>query len=119
MNTDKFYAESIAKEYAIQDTSKVIALRKLDRKAKSAANIFAYSFGTVAALTLGTGLCLAMRVIGSDLAAPTALGAALGAIGIIGVSVNYPIYKRLLAAGKKKYAFEIMTLAKEISEAVG
>ena len=39
-----------------------------------------------------------------------------GTVGIIGVSVNYPIYKKLLASGKKKYAFEIMTLAKEISE---
>ena len=30
--------------------------------------------------------------------------------------VNYPIYKKLLAQGKQKYAFEIMELAKEISE---
>lgn len=31
MNTDKIYAESIAKEYAPKDSSKIIALRKLDR----------------------------------------------------------------------------------------
>ena len=41
MNTDKIIAESIAKEYAPKDTSKLIALRKLDRKAKLPANIFA------------------------------------------------------------------------------
>lgn len=35
---------------------------------------------------------------------------------MIGMGVNYPIYKKLLANGKKKYAFEIMELAKEISE---
>ena len=40
MNTNKIYAESIAKEYAPKDTSKIIALRKLDRKAKRPANIF-------------------------------------------------------------------------------
>ena len=34
MNTDKIYAESIAKEYAPKDNSKIVALRKLDRKAK-------------------------------------------------------------------------------------
>lgn len=34
---------------------------------------------------------------------------------MVGMSVNYPIYKRILASGKKKYAFEIMELAKEIS----
>ena len=33
MNTDKIYAESIANEYAPKDTSKVVALKKLDAKA--------------------------------------------------------------------------------------
>lgn len=32
MNTDKIYAEAIANEYAPKKTSKVIALKKLDRK---------------------------------------------------------------------------------------
>ncbi len=44
------------------------------------------------------------------------LGIILGIIGIIGVSVNYPIYKKMLAKGKQKYAFEIIQLAKEISD---
>ena len=34
----------------------------------------------------------------------------------LGMGVNYPIYKKMLAQGKQKYAFEIMELAKEISE---
>ncbi len=38
-------------------------------------------------------------------------------IGMAGVGVNYPIYNKLLEQGKRKYAFEIMQLAKEISEA--
>ena len=45
MNTDKIYAESVAKEYAPKENSKINALRKLDRKAKSPAIIFAYTFG--------------------------------------------------------------------------
>ena len=32
MNTDKIYAEQLANEYAPKDTSKVVALRKLDAK---------------------------------------------------------------------------------------
>ena len=35
MNTDKIWAEAIAKEYAPKDDSKVTALKKLDKKAKS------------------------------------------------------------------------------------
>ena len=42
MNTDKIFAEAIDNEYSPKDTSKVVALRKLDRKAKGPANIFAY-----------------------------------------------------------------------------
>lgn len=44
MNTDKIYAEQLANEYAPKDTSKVIALRKLDKKAKLHATVFTYTF---------------------------------------------------------------------------
>ena len=114
MNTDKIYAESIAKEYAPKEDSKIVALRKLDRKAKKPANVFAYTFGVISSLVLGTGMSLAMQVIGNG-AADVALGITVGIFGIIGCSVNYPIYKEMLDNGKKKYAFEIIELAKEIS----
>ena len=114
MNTDKIYAESIAKEYAPKDSSKILALRKLDRKAKLPANIFTFTFGTFSSLVLGTGMCLAMQVIGSG-TLMMALGIVIGIIGIAGCAINYPIYKKILENGKKKYAFEIVELAKEIS----
>lgn len=116
MNTDKIYAEQLANEYAPKDTSKVVALRKLDAKAKLPATVFTYTLGVIASLILGVGMFLSMKVIGSGTTAMFVLGIILGVIGIAGVSVNYPIYKMLLAKGKQKYAFEIMELAKEISE---
>jgi len=117
MNTDKIYAESIANEYAEKDTSKVIALKKLDRKAKQPANIFAYTFGILMSLVLGLGMCLSMSVIGPGGTEMFALGIVLGVIGIAGVSVNYFfIYKKILENGKNKYAYDIIQLAKEISE---
>ena len=64
MNTDKIYAESIVNEYAPKETSKVVALKKLDRKAKEPANIFAFTFGILSSLLLGTGMSLSMKVIG-------------------------------------------------------
>lgn len=112
MNTDKIYAEQLANEYAPKDTSKVIALRKLDAKAKLPAVVFAYTFGIIAALITGLGMCLSMGIIGSG----TEAMFILGVIGFLAINVNYPIYKKLLARGKQKYAFEIMELAKEISE---
>ncbi len=116
MNTDKIYAEAIANEYSPKDTSKVVALKKLDHRAKAPANIFAYTFGIVMSLVLGTGMCLSMKVIGDGSAGVMIAGIIIGIIGIIGVSVNYPFYKKLLSRGKNKYAFEIMQLAKEISD---
>ena len=50
MNTDKIYAEALASEYAPKETSKVTALKKLDRKAKLPAEIFTYTFGVISAL---------------------------------------------------------------------
>ena len=116
MNTDKIYAEQLANEYAPKDTSKVVALRKLDAKAKRPANVFTYTLGTLSALVFGTGMCLAMGQIGSGTTGSFVLGIIVGLLGMAGMSVNYPIYKKLLAQGKQKYAFEIMELAKKISE---
>ncbi len=115
MNTDKIYAESIAKEYAPKENSKIVALRKLDRKAKMPATIFTYTFGIISALIAGTGMSLAMQVIGGTLPL-TILGIVIGIIGFAGTGINYPIYKKILENGKKKYAYEIVELAREISE---
>ena len=116
MNTDKIYAEQLANEYAPKDASKVVALRKLDARAKRPAAVFTYSFGIVSALVLGGGMCLSMGQIGSGTTGSFALGIMIGIIGMIGMGVNYPVYKRILENGKRKYAFEIMELAKEISD---
>ncbi len=116
MNTDKIFAEALANEYAPKRASKVIALKKLDRKAKNPANISAYTFGVIMCLIFGVGMCLGMKVIGPATTAFFVLGIVLGIIGIIGMSINYSIYKKLLEKGKQKYAFEIMELAKEICE---
>ena len=117
MNTDKIYAEQLANEYALKDTSKVIALRKLDAKAKLPATVFTYTFGIITALVAGVGMCLSMKIIGNGSASMMIVGIIVGLIGIIGVGINYPIYRKLLESGKQKYAFEIMQLAKDISEA--
>lgn len=116
MNTDKIYAESLAEEYAPKDTSKVVALRKLDARAKLPATIFTYSLGIAAALVAGVGICLSMKVIGDGSSAIMALGIFIGIVGLFGMGINYPLYQKFLKKGKQKYAFEIMQLAKEISE---
>lgn len=115
MNTDKILAESIAKEYAPKENSKIIALKKLDNKAKLPANIFGYTFGIISALVAGTGMCLSMQVIGSGTVA-LVLGIIIGIVGLAGCGINYPLYKKLLEKGKAKYAYDTVKLAREIAD---
>ncbi len=117
MNTDKIYAESIVNEYSPKDnSSKVVALKKLDKKAKLPSDIFAYTFGVICALILGVGMCLCMGQIGGGTMPSFIIGTVIGLLGILGCSFCYPIYKKLRQNGKKKYAKDIMLLAKEIAE---
>ena len=112
MNTDKILAESIAKDYAPKESSKIVALKKLDNRAKLPATIFTYSCGIVSALIFGTGMCMAMGEIGGSMV----MGILIGIIGMIGCGINYPIYKKMLEKGKARYAYEIVQLAREIAD---
>ena len=115
MNTDKIYAEQIANDYAPKQTSKVKALKRLDAKAKNPARIFTFTFGIVSSLILGTGMSLAMGVIGGGKLLMQVIGILIGCVGIAGVSINYAIYKKILTKSKNKYASDIIKLANEIA----
>lgn len=107
---DKFIAQKLHTEYSEQHSSEVDQLRSLDNKVKVPASIFAYTFGILGALILGTGMCLAMKVIGNLMA----LGIVIGVVGIIIVSINYPIYKSILKSRKAKFGKEIIALSEKI-----
>jgi len=110
--------EKIAKKYQTAERSaersKAEEIVALDGQVKRPAQIFAYTFGTVGALVLGTGMSLAMQVIGKGLSYAMPLGIGVGILGILAVSVNYFIHKRILAARKKKYAERILALSGEL-----
>ena len=116
MKTDKIIAEKIASEYAPKEDRKIVALMKLNRKAKQGAEIFAYTFGIVSSLILGTGMSFAMGGIGDGSLTTMIIGIVVGVIGIFGVSINYFIYKKFIEKGKNKYGSDIIRLAKEIAE---
>ena len=89
MNTDKIFAEAIANEYAPKNASKVLALKRLDRKARLKANIFAYTFGTLMALVLGVGMCMTMIW---NMLVP---GILIGIVGIVLLLCLIPLIKGL------------------------
>lgn len=116
MDTDKVIAERIASEYAQKEENKIVALKKLDKKAKRPSLIFGFVFGIIMSLVLGVGMSMTMGEIGDGSTLYFVFGIIIGVIGLIGVSINYPIYKKILNASKKKYASDIISLAKEVTD---
>ena len=103
--------------YMPRERTKLDELKTLDKKAKTFPSVFAYILGSVAALILGTGMCLAMHVIGAPTLSPvvlTTLGVITGCIGIALCSANYFIYKKMLKSRKAKYRDRILELSEEL-----
>jgi len=103
--------EQIRANYTEKQITKFDELKELDRKVKRPAEIFAYVFGIIASLILGTGMSLAMKVIGASLSFAMPLGIGVGLLGILLVSVNYTLYKKILKSRKEKYASQIIELS--------
>lgn len=103
--------EKIRQGYVQKQATELDKLKELNKKAKKAPAVFSYVFGTISSLVLGTGMCLAMKIIFASSAIAMPLGIVIGILGILGVSFNYSIYKKMLAKRKAKYAPEILALS--------
>ena len=117
MTTEINTIEKIRESYTEKQPTKLDELKALDRKVKRPAEIFAYTLGTIASLVLGTGMCLAMQVIGAGLSFAMPLGIVVGVVGIALVSINYPLYKKILKDRKNKYAKQIFELSDSLLNA--
>ena len=113
MNTDKIYAKKIVSKYINPQSLKARQLKKLDKWIRKPAIIFAYTYGIISSLIMGLGMCLSMKVIGTGTLC-FIIGLVLGIIGIVGVSINYYIYSKILARRKKENANDVLLLAQEI-----
>ena len=111
-NQQKQQIEKIKNSYT--DTQKELTkfdeLKTLDKKVKNPAKIFAYTYGTVGSLVLGTGMCLAMKIIGNLMP----LGIVIGLAGIAMVATAYPLFNRILNKRKAKYKDEILAKSNEL-----
>ena len=113
-NNEKQLVERIKEEYSEKQPNKVDELLTLNNQVKRPAEIFAYTFGTVGSLILGTGMSLAMKVIGASLSFAMPLGIAVGVVGLAMVGVNYFLYQKILKRRKAKYSKKILALTDEL-----
>lgn len=117
MENQNKYVMKVRESYVPQEHTKLDELKELDKKVKMPALIFACIFGAVSALIFGTGMCLAMQVIGTSLMSPTALttaGVIIGVAGIVLCIADYFIYKAMLKSRRKKYGSRIVALSNEL-----
>ena len=116
-NDQQFVAQKIRTQYMEKQPSELDDLRALDTKVKRPANVFAYLFGSVSAIIMGAGMSLVMTDVASKLSLPInpmPVGILVGVVGLALALINYPIYKGILRARKKKYAAEILALSEKI-----
>jgi len=108
--------EKIRSNYEERKTSKLDELKALDRKTKRPAEVFAYIFGCLAAIIMGSGMSLVMTDIGSyvGIQNPLVPGVIVGVIGLFMSLTNYSIFKRILSSRREKFADEIIRLSDEI-----
>lgn len=116
-NDKQFMAEKIRTQYMEKHSTELDSLRELDAKVKMPANVFAYTFGSISAIVMGGGMSLIMTDIAEKIGItgdPMVPGIIIGIIGMAFALINYPIYKSILNARKKKYAPEILALSEKI-----
>ncbi len=115
-NDQDFIIREIRTQYTEKEFSALDELRKLDKKAKLPAKIFAYILGCLGAVIMGGGMSLVMTDLGTTLDIPDAFtyGIIIGIIGLSMAVINYPIYKVILNNRKKKYSAKIIALSDKI-----
>jgi len=112
--------KAIRKKYAApQETEdKMAQLRRLDAAVSQKATSVSLMFGIIGALILGMGMSLAMtdigRIIGLAGGMAMLIGILIGIVGIILVSIAYPIYNYIIKKERKKIAPEIIRLTDEL-----
>lgn len=115
-NDEEFLVQKIRTQYAEKDHTQLDELKKLDAKVKRPVNVFAYIFGSIGAIVMGSGMSLVMTDIGSVVGVEDTMttGIVIGVVGMLMAIINYPVYKGILSSRRKKYADQIMKLSDKI-----
>lgn len=100
----------IREKYAPREESLMEQVRRLDRSVTRKGCMIALILGILGTLLLGIGMSCAM-VWADNWFIP---GIVIGVIGIVGVSLAYPIYVRVTKEEREKIAPEILRLTDEL-----
>lgn len=115
-NDQEFLVQKIRTQYTEKENTQLDELTALDKKVKKPANVFGYTFGSISALIMGSGMSLVMTEIGSVLGIENGMvpGIVIGVVGLLMAIINYPVYKKILSGRRKKYSKQIIELSDKI-----
>lgn len=115
-NDQEFLVQTIRAQYTEREHTQLDALRELDAKVKNPVNVFAWVFGCIGAIVMGSGMSLVMTDIGTVLGIEHTMlpGIVIGVVGMLMALSTYPIYHKMLGRRKKKYAPEILKHSEQI-----
>ena len=115
-NDQEVLVQKIRTQYTETQHTELDTLKALDAKVKRPANVFAYVYGSVSAIIMGSGMSLVMTDIGTQFGMTETMvpGIVIGVIGMAMAIVNYSMYKKILASRRKRYADKIIALSDEL-----
>ena len=108
----------IRQKYVTKEVDRMEQLRKVDAGVTRKAVVISLVAGIIGALVLGFGMSLIMTDVGETLGLygkiQVVLGVVIGMIGVVLVSVAYPIYNRIARKERERIAPEIIRLTDEL-----
>ncbi|MBS5725533.1 MAG: hypothetical protein KHW59_07130 [Clostridiales bacterium] len=104
---------NIRKKYMPEEKKedKIKQLRRLDQSATKKGTVVSILVGVIGCLLLGVGMCCTMLWM-EQFFTP---GVIIGVIGIVAVTVSYPLYNRITRKEREKIAPQILRLTEELS----
>ena len=107
--------EAIRQKYLPKEEDKLEQLRKLHRIPTKKAQVASLTIGIIGALVLGTGMSLCLTEFGDALGElAMMIGILVGLVGIILVTMAYPIYSSTLKKERAKIAPKILKMTDEM-----
>jgi hypothetical protein len=100
----------IRDKYISKEADKMEQLRLLDKSVTQKATAKALVVGIISSLIMGVGMCCCMVWAGVWFIP----GIVIGILGIAGVSMAYPVYKKNLIKERERIAPEILQLSDEL-----
>ena len=104
--------KKIRSKYMEQEEDKMQQLRRLDQSVTQKSTMYSIIVGVIGALIMGIGMCCCLVWQGKSFIP----GIIIGIIGIVLISMAYPVFNHITRKEREKIAPEIIRLTDELMQ---